>query len=227
MEVKLAQERLDGVILVRWQMLIIEPAAAFDAEQVRERTALHQIAVKDRLHLVLQPGALFDQLRASGDLSTQRLCLLIGDPHRRQVVRGQQLGEDRSVDLVGLDLRLRDRACLHRVRHDHTRDARLDHADDRVRVARRLNRNLILRPKALGENPQHLTADLDLSGVPDRPVLPDRDLRELAMHIQTDTSPSHLPPPISVDHDGSQAGERHLRIRARSATGQVAGAANY
>jgi hypothetical protein len=196
MEVELAQQRTDGVLLVRRQLLIAQPAATFDAEQIRERASLHQIAVKDRLHLVLDPGALTDQLGAPDDLTAQRLRVLIGDSHRRQIVSGQQLGEDRRVDLVGLHLRLSDRARLHRVGHDHTRDARLDRPDDRVRITRRLDRDLVLRPEAIGEHPQHLAADLDLAGMPHRPVLPDRDLRELPMHIQTNTSPSHLPPPI-------------------------------
>jgi hypothetical protein len=60
-----------------------------------------------------------------------------------------------------------------------------------VRVARRLDRDLILRAQAVREHAQALAADLDLPGVPHLSVLPDRDLRELPVHIQTDTSPSH------------------------------------
>ena len=65
-----------------------------------------------------------------------------------------------------------------------------------------------------------------------QPALPDRDLRELPVHIQPDAPPRHvclhrrLPPTITT-MIGSGWAKRHLRIRARSATGQVAGAANY
>jgi hypothetical protein len=60
-----------------------------------------------------------------------------------------------------------------------------------VRVPRRLDRDLILRAQAVREHTQALAADLDPPGMPHPAVLPDRDLRELAMHVQTDTSPSH------------------------------------
>ena len=72
---------------------------------------------------------------------------LVGHPHRRQIVGREQLREDRRVDLVGLDLRLGDRAGLHRVRDHHPRDPRADQLHDRVRVARRLDRDLIRRPR--------------------------------------------------------------------------------
>jgi hypothetical protein len=98
---------------------------------------------------------------------------------------------NRGIDLVGLDLRFGDRPRLHRVRHDHPGHPRLDRADDRVRVARRLDRDLVLGAQAVGEHAQALAADLYLPGMSDSSLLPDRDLRELAMHIQTNASPSH------------------------------------
>jgi hypothetical protein len=94
--------------------------------------------VQDRLHLVLQPGPLAHDVRAPRDLPAQRLRRLVGHPHRRQIVGRQQLREDLGIDLVGLDLRLGDRARLLRVRHNHARDARRDQPRDRVRVARGL-----------------------------------------------------------------------------------------
>ena len=125
--------------------------------------------------------------RAS-DLPAQRLGGLVGDPHRRQIVRREQLREDRRVDLVGLDLRLGDRPRLLRVRDHHPRDARRDQPHDRVRVARRLDRDLILGPEAVREHPQRLGVSRDLPGLAHHAVLPHRDLRELAMHIQSDTA---------------------------------------
>ena len=55
-------------------------------------------------------------------------------------------------------------------------------------------------------------------------VLPDGDLDELAVHVQADAS-AHPAPPFLELAEGAQAGKRHLRIRARSASGRVAGAA--
>jgi hypothetical protein len=114
-EVELAHQGLHGVVLVGWQVGIGEPAAALDPEQIRKRTARHQVAMKDRLHLVLEPGALAHDLGAPRDLPPQRLRPLISDPHRRQIVGSEQFGEDRRVDHVGLDLRLGDRPRLHRI----------------------------------------------------------------------------------------------------------------
>jgi hypothetical protein len=43
------------------------------------------------VHLVLQPGALPDDVRPAQHLPPQRAGLRVGPPHRRQVVGGQQL----------------------------------------------------------------------------------------------------------------------------------------
>jgi hypothetical protein len=58
-----------------------------------------------------------------------------------------------GVDLVGLDLGLGDRTRLLRIRDHHPRDPRLQQLGDRVRVARRLDRDLVGRREAVGEQP--------------------------------------------------------------------------
>ena len=151
--------------------------------------------MQDRLHLVLQPRPLTHDVGPPRDLPAQRLRVLISDPHRREIVRRQQLRQDLGVDLVGLDLRLGDRPRLLRIGHDHPRDMRLDQPDDRVRVARRLDRDLVLRAEAVGEDPQRLVTQRDLPEVTNHTVLPHRDLSELAMHIHTNTPASHHEPP--------------------------------
>ena len=103
--------------------------------------------------------------------------------------------------LVGLDLGLRDRPRLLRIRHHHPRDVRLDQPDDRLRVARRLDRDLTLRPEAVGEDPQRLVGQRDPPGLANQTVLPHRDLRELAVHIQPDTPTSHCSPPTTMADD--------------------------
>ena len=96
--------------------------------------------MQDRLDLVLQPRALTDDMRAARDLAAQGVRRVVGQPHRRQVVGGQQLREHGGVDLVGLDLRLGDRAGLLRIGDHHPRDPPLQQLGDRVRVTRRLDR---------------------------------------------------------------------------------------
>jgi hypothetical protein len=54
-EVQLPQQRRCRDQLVGRELLGREPGSAFVAEQVRRRTARDQVAVQDRVHLVLQP----------------------------------------------------------------------------------------------------------------------------------------------------------------------------
>ena len=93
---------------------------------------------------------------ATGDLAAQRVGILVAHPHRRQVVGGEQLGEHFGVDLVGLYLGLGDRPGLDRIRDDDARHPRLDQLGDRVRVGGRLDRHLVGRRQALGEQPERL-----------------------------------------------------------------------
>jgi hypothetical protein len=174
----------------------------------------------------LQPGALPHDVGAAGDLATQREGGIVGQPHRGQVVGRQQPRQDRRVDLVGLDLGLGDRPGLLRVGHHHSADMALQQPRDRMGVAGRLQGHLIGGAQAVSEVPQCLRGGLDPARLPDHAVLPDSDLGELAVHVQADAS-AHPAPPFLELAEGAQAGKRHLRIRARSASGRVAGAAMY
>jgi hypothetical protein len=129
--------------------------------------------------------------RATRDLAPARLRVLVGHPHRRQVIGGQQLREDLGVDLVGLDPGLGDRPRLLRIGHHDTRHTTLKGAHDRVRVSRRLQRDLVGRRQAIGEHPQRLRGHRDLAGLTNQPVLPDRHLRELAMHVESQAPARH------------------------------------
>ncbi len=122
-------------------------------------------------------------MRTARDLTTQRVRRVIRKPHSRQVVGRQQLGEHDGVDLVGLDLRLGNRARLLRIGDHHPRDPPLQQLGDRVRVARRLQRHLVGRRQAVCEAPQSLRGRRHLAGLAHLPVLPDRDLRELAVDV--------------------------------------------
>jgi len=57
--------------------------------------------------------------------------------------------------------------------------------------ASRLQRDLVGRRQAVGEQRERLRGRGDLTGLTDQPVLPDRHLREVAMHIQADAPPRH------------------------------------
>lgn len=67
---------------------------------------------------------------------------------------------------------LGDRACLVRVGHRHPRDVRFDQPDDRVRVARRFDRDLILSGQAVAKHAQRVGGQADLSGLTDPAGLP-------------------------------------------------------
>jgi hypothetical protein len=53
-----------------------------------------------------------------------------------------------------------------------------------------------------------------------------KKLRELAVHVHPDMADHPVLPPL-IERWGTAGTERHLRIRARSAAGPVAGAATY
>jgi hypothetical protein len=150
-EVELTQQRRDRLGLIARQLLLGEPRPALAPEQIRRRAAGNEVAMQDRVDPVLQPRALSDDVRAASDLASQRVSLIVGQPHRRQEARRQQLREHLRVDLVGLDLRLGDRARLGRVRDNHLGHVTLQQPGDRVRVARRLQRDLVTRRQALRE----------------------------------------------------------------------------
>jgi hypothetical protein len=154
------------------------------------RAARDEIAVQDRLHLVLQPGPLPHDVGAADDLAAQREGGLIGQPHRRQEPGRQQLRQYCRVDLVSLDLGLGDRPSLLRVGDHHPAHMLFQQPRDRIGVAGRLQGHLITQAQAVGELPQCLRRGLAPSSLTHHAVLPDGDLGELAVDIQAD-APAH------------------------------------
>jgi hypothetical protein len=149
-------------------------------------------------------------VRAPVHLPAQGVGLVVGQPHAGQVVGRQQLREDLGVDLVGLDLGLGDRARLGRIRDHHARHPSLQQPRDRVRVAGRLQRHLVLRPEAVGEQPQRLRRRRNPADLADHAGLPDRDLRELAMHIKPDAPARHrLTPSIDRRWESRRANDTY------------------
>ncbi len=88
-EVKLAQQRLHCLALIRRQRLLRQPRPALVAEQIGGRATRQEVAVQDRLDLVLQPRALAHDMRPPRDLTTERVRLVVRQPHPREIVRGE------------------------------------------------------------------------------------------------------------------------------------------
>jgi hypothetical protein len=126
------------------------------------------------------------------------------------------------VDLVGLRARPRDPLDRLRIREHHASDVRLDDPRDLKRVAGHLKRDLIITAEALREQRQRLRLGLHPRGQPHRARLRDRDLAEVAMHVQPDES-HQTPPPSSVVMSETRRATRQLRIRARGTPGQSQG----
>jgi hypothetical protein len=179
--------------------------------------------------LVLQPGPLSHQVSAAGDLPAQHAGPLVRQPHRREEVRRQQLRQDPGIHLVRLRFRLRDRPRLRRVRDHDPRHPGHQRRGDGVAVPGRRQGHLVLRPQGRRPCSQRLGCDADPTQVVDRPVLDHRDLRELTVDVHADVSDHSSAPFEPMPHlrIGNHGAKRHLRIRAHSAAGPVAGAANY
>jgi len=224
-EVQLADQRLYAALLIGGQGLVGEPPSTHPGEQVGVRAGGHQVAGQDGVDLVLQPGPLTDQVRAAHHDPAKHSRPVIGDPGLRQEVRGQQLGQDAGVDLVGLDLRLGDGPGLARVRHHHPSDQRPQHRGDGVAVRRGLQHDLIVGAQRAGPGPQVFRLHPDASLVAAQPLLDDGELRERPMHIHPDRS--HTPAPlrllISRNHraETTETDTRSQRNRASRRGGQV------
>ena len=213
--------RIDRLALGERQLLLGQPPPALDAKQIRRRRAVLQTAHQHRVDLVLDPRARPDQLRATREAPTHRADALIGRPGPVELPRPQQLGQRPRVEAIGLGSGLADPGVARRD-DDHPRYMRLEDPRDRPRIARHLQRDPVARIQALREQLQRLRCALD----PPRRAQPalgdDRHLTDIAMDIQR-----YRPHPVllSVDDERKPVGKRHRPIRARSATGQVAGAA--
>ena len=143
-EVDLAQAARNGLALVRRQLDALKEAPAPLAGDVVDAGAVEQVALKRGGDLVLRPAALAHELGPAGDVASQRPGPLVGAPDLGQVAGGQELGQPAGVEAVGLRLGLRDRAQLFRVDDDDARDLRAQDRGDRLRAARRLERDLVV-----------------------------------------------------------------------------------
>ena len=182
-EVKLTQRRVERQALVERKLLSGQPCAALLAEQVRDRRSAFEIAVQHRRDLVLDLRPALDQPAAARDDATDRPRLLVADPHRRDQIGGQEIGQDLGIDLVGLDLRMADRPHMPRMREHDLADMRLEDPRDRQRVTGRFEHDPVGRPETLGEQLKRRRRGRHAPGRPRTATIGDRDLAEVAMHV--------------------------------------------
>jgi hypothetical protein len=153
---------------------------------------------------VLLARALLDQLSTARELPAQHSRRLVGRPHFDDEAAGQQSRERSRVDLVSL----RGRQVMHRARlgqHDPP-DMRPQHARDRPRIRGRSQRDRGSRSQTLREQLQRLGRGRDPTARSQPPVLDQRDLAEIAMHVEPDKA--HAPLLSLPTMSGDRAGDR-------------------
>ena len=135
------------------------------------------------MDLVLAARALPDELRAARQTPAQRARLLIRQPAAAQQPGGEQPRQRARVAPVSLDLRLGDRPQLRPRRDDDPRHVRLQPPRDRQRVARRLQRDLVVGAEAVSQDRKPLRAGRHAAAGPHAPRLADRDLTEIEVDV--------------------------------------------
>ena len=226
----LAQERIEPECRVECQALVRrqlergQPATPGDPEGIAHRRA-QESARQDGRHPVAGRGAVPHQAGAERHEPTQAPGRLVGYPDLRQVVGGQELGEGGSVDVVGLALGVRDGPRPQRVGHDDPARMSAEELGERPGVRGRLQGHDVLRSQGGRELPECVTHRDTGQPASRALLLHHRDVGEVPSHVEPHVA--HRGPPSSVSDSDTRWATRHLRIRARSTTGQVAGAATY
>src|SRR5499427_1240816 len=185
------------------------------------RAGRDQMGVQDRLNDVLQPRALTYDLIAPRHLSTQRLCGSVGDPDLRQKAAGIELRQHAGVDLIGFDLRIRNEADLLRIGDNNPADVRSDHCGNRSRIAGGFDDDNVATGQLLRKFLQRLATHDDTTQSAELTVFPGHCLGKGAVNIQSNDPHARILRSRWFENGSSRA-TRHLLIRARSASGQVA-----
>jgi hypothetical protein len=151
------------------------------------------VRVQDRLHDVLEPAPLPDELVAAGHLPAQGERPLVRDPDLGQEATGIELRQNDRVDPVGLDLGVRDQAHLFGVGHDHTADVWPQHLGHGCSVAGRFDHNVVVRGQRAGEPRQPVPLEIDPAEPDQASVLERRRFGEHPVNVQTDDPHPLLP----------------------------------
>ncbi len=175
--------------------------------------------MEDGFHPAFDPNELRQHARSFSDTATAAVSVLVSHPDLRYEARRMELCQGYGVDLVSFNARVGDSANEPGIRDDDTLDVRSHESLYGGAVPSHLNHDLILEAEGLGEGNKRFMSKIHAKLFDDRATLKNRHLRERSMNIHSDD--------LHVVHSncGSQWLARHLRIRARSAAGQVVGAA--
>ena len=120
--VELADMADDRRPLILWQRLAREPLPARPVEEIGVRALRDEVRVQDRMHLVLDPGPVTDDLVAPRHQPAQPLRRQVRRPDLRQVAGGVQARQRARVNLVGLHVGMGDRLYLQRIGDHHPRN---------------------------------------------------------------------------------------------------------
>src|SRR6202167_2371024 len=133
-----------------------------------------------------------------------------------------ELRQHRSVDFVGLDLRPGNGSNQDRIGDDDPTDEGREQTDNHIRIAGRLDDDLVIGLERLGELQQATVFEIYPSRIPDFTIFQNGHLSESPMDVESNDS--HFPAPSRFQRPTGAGGlTRQLPIRARSAIGQVEG----
>jgi hypothetical protein len=183
--IQLAQPLLHAQALIHWQRLFSEPSASLSAEQIGRGTPGPQVRSQHRVNLVLQPHALAHDLGAARHLATKRERVLVGNPHLGQEPAGIKLGQNSSVDLVGLDLGPGDEAHLQRIGYDDPSHVGFQRCHNRGSIARGFKNYFVGATKPLGKRLQRRMHKFHASARLNSPALEISYLGNGARNIQS------------------------------------------
>jgi hypothetical protein len=163
------------------------------------------------------------ELGAAPESAAHRPDAFVRCPDAVEFARPQQLGQRSHVEAVGLRAGLTG-AGVARRDDDHPRDVRLDDPRDLPRVAGDPSATQS-RGSRLWSNSSSASGRTAIR--PAERTRPSATIATSQKSRWTSSATALTCPSFDVDNDvGEPVGKRHRRIRARSATGQVAGAAN-
>lgn len=198
-EVDLAQAAVERQPFVERQLQPGQPTSTGLAKQMQDRWTVTPVAPEHAMNLILRPRPGPHNALAAAGQSPQHPTALIGRPHLGKQPGDQQPRERAGIEPIGLGLSLGDRAQLARVGHHDAHTMALQDRHDPIAARRRFQRNHVVRRQAVGEHLQRLNSRRDTPGRADHAFHSDRDLAEVAMHIQSESA--HGPPFVDLERE--------------------------